>query len=330
MGAGGGPPGVWVFSERPELALELLAVGRHLADQRGAPLAAVNLGSEEEARARAADQLVHGADRALLFEVDEAAAGSPEAAVAALAALVGAEEVGILLLGATAFGTEVAARLAQRLRVGCASDCLSLDAGGGALVVERRCLGRFVTRQRLTSTPAVATVPARRFEPLARSAAAGGDRGVEVRRFEAPPLRVRRLETRPRATSEAPLSEAAALVAVGRGLRRAEDLGVVRELAEAVGGILAASRPLTDDLRWLPVDAKVGLSGQTVRPELYIACGISGQIEHVVGMRESRLVVAINRDPKAPIFEEADLAIVGDLYEVVPALARAIRRQRFR
>ena len=151
---------------------------------------------------------------------------------------------------------------------------------------------------------------------------------MEVRSLEAPPPRVRVVETRPRATSQVALGEADALVAVGRGLRRREDLDVVRDLADAVGGVLVATRPLTDDLKWLPVDVKVGLSGQTVKPELYVACGISGQIEHVVGMRESRLVVAVNTDPNAPIMREADLCVVGDLYEVVPALARAIRRQR--
>lgn len=132
----------------------------------------------------------------------------------------------------------------------------------------------------------------------------------------------------PRQLSEAAVGEAEALVAVGRGVRRPEDLELARDLAECVGGVVVATRPLTDDLEWLPVDVKVGLSGQTVRPELYVACGVSGQIEHVVGMRESRLVVAINTDPAAPMLQEADLCIVGDLYEVLPALAREIRRQR--
>ena len=314
---------VWVWSERHELALELLAVGRRLADQRGGRLAAATLDPW-----RAAEYRAHGADRAVAFEVAGGDADAPEAALAALASLAAAGEVGVLLVGATARGTEVAARLAQRLGVGCATECLALDAGGGALVVERRCLGRFVARQRLAAEPAIATVPPRRFEPPGRAAEPPGGFGIEERPLAAPPVRTRVVATRERATSTVPVGEAGALVAVGRGLRRPEDLGLVRELAEAVGGALVATRPLTDDLQWLPVDVKVGLSGQTVAPELYVACGVSGQIEHVVGMRESRLVVAVNTDADAPMMREADLCLVGDLYEIVPALTRAIRRRR--
>lgn len=316
---------VWVWSERHELALELLAVGRRLADQRGGRLTAVAFDPWRAAECRA-----HGADRAVAFELaaGAGAGAAPDVALAALASVVAAEPVGILLVGATAHGTEVAARLAQRLRVACATECLALDAAAGALVVERRCLGRFIARQRLAGTPAVATVPPRRFEPPGRAAAPPGGFPVELRPLEPPPLRTRVVASRERASSRVPVVEAAAVVAAGRGLRRAEDLGMVRDLADALGGALAATRPLTDDFQWLPVDVKVGLSGQTVAPELYIACGVSGQIEHVVGMRESRLVVAVNADADAPMMREADLCLVGDLYDLVPALTRALRRRR--
>lgn len=324
-GDGRGPV-VGTFSERHELALELLTVGRHLARQGGMDLAAIAFD-----RARGAEYRARGADRSVAFGIEPPGVPTPEVAVTALAALVAEEDVRFLLVGATAYGTEVAARLAQRLGVGCASECLSLDAEGGALVVERRCFGRFVARQSITLTPAIATVASRRFEPPPDDGATGtapAAAAVEVRELEAPPTRVRVVETRPHAISQAALRDADALVAVGRGLRRPEDLDVLRDLADAVGGVLVATRPLTDDLKWLPVDVKVGLSGQTVKPDLYLACGVSGQIEHVVGMRESRLVVAVNTDPEAPMMREADLCVVGDLYEVVPALARAIRRQR--
>ncbi len=114
-------------------------------------------------------------------------------------------------------------------------------------------------------------------------------------------------------------------MAVGRGLGRKEDLSLVEEVAAALGGVVGASRPLTDDLQWLAADVKIGLSGATVRPRLYVACGISGQIEHTVGMRESGVVVAINSDPGAPIMREADYRVVGDLHAILPALARSIR-----
>ena len=120
------------------------------------------------------------------------------------------------------------------------------------------------------------------------------------------------------------LSAARRVVAVGRGLRQREDLSLVEELCRTLGAELGASRPLVEDARWLPVTRQVGLSGHTVKPELYIAVGISGQIQHLVGMRDSRFVVAINIDPKAPIFEAADVGIVGDLYDVVPRLASVL------
>jgi electron transfer flavoprotein alpha subunit len=113
-------------------------------------------------------------------------------------------------------------------------------------------------------------------------------------------------------------------VAVGRGLQRREDLALVEALCRVLDAELAGSRPLIEDLRWLPADRQVGLSGHTVRPELYLAVGISGQIQHLVGMRDAGVVVAINADAKAPIFDAADVGVVGDLYEVVPRLTDAV------
>ena len=119
------------------------------------------------------------------------------------------------------------------------------------------------------------------------------------------------------------ISRAEVIVSAGRGVKAMDDLKQLERLALLLGGTLAGSRPLTGDVDWLPVDRRIGLSGQTVKPNLYIACGISGQIEHIVGMKGTRTVVAINNDPKAPIHGEADYSIIGDLYEVVPALIQA-------
>jgi len=133
------------------------------------------------------------------------------------------------------------------------------------------------------------------------------------------------IETHERAQSTTRIDKAEVVVGIGRGLKRPGDLKMIEELAAALGGVVGASRPLTDDLQWLQTDRKIGLSGVTVKPKLYIACGISGQIEHNVGMRESGIVVAINSDPAAPIMQQADYCITGDLYEVVPALIESIR-----
>ena len=144
-------------------------------------------------------------------------------------------------------------------------------------------------------------------------------------RIEAPEPRTLVLRSMERRTSGVRMEEAAAIVAIGRGLERKEDLSIVEQLARILGGLVAATRPLTDDLQWLPVDLKIGLSGHSVKPDLYLACGISGEIEHVVGMRESGIVVAINKDPNAPIMQEADYRVVGDLYRVIPALTSVLK-----
>ena len=121
------------------------------------------------------------------------------------------------------------------------------------------------------------------------------------------------------------LKDAEVIVSAGRGFKKKEDLAVIEELARVLNGVVGASRPLTSDLGWLPEERQVGLTGTTVKPKLYFAIGISGQIQHLTGMRDSRVVVAINTDKHAPIFQECDYGVVGDLYAVVPALAKELK-----
>jgi electron transfer flavoprotein alpha subunit len=206
--------------------------------------------------------------------------------------------------------------------VGCASECTALTCSNGELIVERACLGRFIARQVIETRPAIATVQLRRFTPLAPD----GTRIGEVRRLtiEVPASRTPTRETRRRERSSVAIDKVEVVVTIGRGLKSRDDLGMIEELARTLGGAVGASRPLTDDLEWLPSDVKIGLSGVTVKPQLYIACGVSGQIEHNVGMRESVVVVAINNDPAALIMQQADYCVVGDLHEIVPALIEAI------
>ena len=138
--------------------------------------------------------------------------------------------------------------------------------------------------------------------------------------------RVQLVSVSERARSQVDITKADVIIAAGRGIKRIEDLEMMEKLANLLEGVVAGSRPLTGDVDWLPVDRRIGLSGQTVKPNLYIACGISGQIEHIVGIKDSRTVVAINNDPEAPIHMESDYSITGDLYEIVPALIAACER----
>jgi electron transfer flavoprotein alpha subunit len=122
------------------------------------------------------------------------------------------------------------------------------------------------------------------------------------------------------------ITEAEAIVSFGRGLKKKEDIPIIEELAKTINGVVGCSRPVAEDLKWLPIDQYVGLSGQKVAPKLYVACGISGQIQHITGIQNARVVVCVNTDSKAPIFEYADYGIVGDLYKVVPALTEAFKQ----
>ncbi|HEX9639578.1 MAG TPA: electron transfer flavoprotein subunit alpha/FixB family protein [Acidobacteriota bacterium] len=309
--------GVCVFSERLDVGYELLSIGRRLADRT----ALVSIVCGPEADEAAKQHVARGADRVL---IGAAPAGSDptERYLAALRQAVQQVQPSAVLIGATRCGNELAARLAQRLGVACATECTGLELREGVLAIERLRYGRFVSRQRFTTRPAVATIQARRFEiPEPQPDRAGA---IELLAIEPHRSRVRVIRTESREPSRFRLDQAEVIVAVGRGLRKKEDLTMIDRLAAALGGVVAASRPLTDDLQWLPGDLKVGLSGATVRPRLYIACGISGQIEHNVGMRESGVVVAINTDPQAPILQQADYCITGDLYQLVPALTQAV------
>lgn len=308
---------VLVFSEDPEILAQLLTAARQAAGT--GPVVALVVGGDP--RAVADDLAARGADRILAVRTAADAQADAEALCAALHEAVRVAGPATILAGSTRAGAEVAARLAQSLGAPCASDCMHLEPDGGALIVERRVYGgRFVARQAIEGTPRIVTVPPKRFAP----AAPGGTRGtVEELAVALPDPRVRRIRSADRARGDVDITKAEVIVAAGRGVRRREDLALIESLARVLGGVTAASRPLTGDVDWLPVDRRVGLSGQTVRPNLYIACGISGQIEHIVGMKAARTVVAINSDAKAPIHAEADYSIVGDLYEVVPALVAA-------
>lgn len=286
---------VLVASERPEAAAELLAVARSLSD-----VPVVALAPE------AGDLVARGADLVLIGPLE------------GLAQAVAQERPDLVLVGATVLGNEAAARLAQRLGVGCASHCTSLTPE-----VERRVYGgRFLSREVLLGHPRVATVLLRRVEPLP----ADPSRTGEVRDLGLEPRAALAVHPRPRSAVD--VGKASVVVTAGRGVRRREDLALLERLASALGGELAGTRPVTDELGWLPPDRRIGLSGRTVRPRLYVACGVSGQVEHVVGMRDAGTVVAINSDPRAPIHAQADYSVVADLYEAVPRLLALLEGRR--
>jgi electron transfer flavoprotein alpha subunit len=315
---------ILAFSERPDVAKEMLAAARQLADRSA--LRVVSLVVGEDGAARATEEIAFGADKVVV-----ASGQSPDTAtiLEVLDHVVQRLGPSLVLIGSTRVGGEVSARLGQRLRVASASECLTLELDeAGNLVVERFVYGgRFVAKRVLRSAPRIAAVQVGRYEPLPPAAERSGE--IEEVSPDPPVPAVSVIERKEPERSQSDIGKAEVIISAGRGLKSKEDLTLLQSLARALGGELAGSRPLVE-MQWIARDRQVGLSGRTVRPRLYVACGVSGQIEHIAGMRPSRTVVAINTSPDAPIHNEADYSIVDDLYEVIPVLVAVLEEGRSR
>lgn len=316
---------VWVFSERRDVALELLAKARELASGLGGVVCALALGTEPEGDSEAF--LHHGADRVLSVKSPSLRDSLPEPFSEAIARLASERRPGVLLVGSTKKGKDIAARAAARLQTGVMADCVELriDSENRQLVVDRPSYGGILTSTEVCTTrPQVATVPPRVFEAATEQQ---GSPGEVVRvEMELTPPKTRVVGVAPKEAKGVKLEEAEVVVAGGRGVAKKEDFRILQELAHALGGEVGCSSPIAEDLKWLPLERLIGLSGCKVKPKLYVACGISGQAQHVTGMRGSRVVVAVDSNPEAPIFQQSDYFVVGDLYEVIPALTEAFKR----
>lgn len=232
-------------------------------------------------------------------------------------------EPGVCLMGATSFGRSVAPRLAAALGTGLTADCtgLELDEDGRLVQIRPAFSENILAHIKTDTLPQMATVRYKEFPEAARDESRKG----EVVRVELPDPADRLAEVVSELKSqEADISDAEVIVAAGRGVKEAKDLGMIRELAELLGGQVGASRAIVDD-GLIGRECQVGYSGSRVKPKLYIACGISGAPQHLAGMRESGYIAAINSDPSAPIFNIADIGICEDLYRAVPELIRKIR-----
>lgn len=314
--------GVWVFSEKHDLALEVLGKAREIADKRQTELAVVVVGNggQEEAN----ELIRYGADKVYLVDAPELARFQAEAYLSVLYNLASNYKPEIILIGSTKNGKPLAARLATKLDAGCVPDCtrLSIDEHG-RLVGERITYGGNASAKvTFRSKPQIATVPSRTFDKPEPKERTGQLVKLDVK-VDLP--RTETVETKPLETSSVRIEEAPIIVSCGRGLEKKEDKVLLDELAAILCGQVGCSRPLAEDRKWF--SEWVGLSGHKVKPKLYIACGISGVIQHVAGIRDAKVIVAINKDEQAPIFEIADYAVVGNLYEILPALKEAIKKQ---
>ena len=250
-------------------------------------------------------------------------ANNVEAHAAAIRAAVAGSSADLVLISNTPSGWDVAPRVAAALDAAFVSDCFRIDAQGEQLAFHRRVFnGKLDATLVAGAGPVVATVQPGATAPFA-GASAGRVQKLEVP-LAADKLRARYVGTKQAESRGVDLSKADVIVSGGRGVGAPEKFQeIVKPLADALGGAMGASRPVVD-AGWLPHAYQVGSSGQVVQPKLYIACGISGAIQHLVGMKTSNYIIAINKDPDAPIFEVANLGVVADLFEIVPALTKAV------
>jgi len=304
-------------------SLEVVSEARRLAAALGASVETVLIGPGGEALA--GELIAQGADRVRLFDDPALAAYATESYARALAQAIADTKPSVVLVPFTAMGKDVAPRVAARVGAGLASDCVALEVKDGRLQARRPMYaGKAYATVEWTGEPQMATLRPNVFPLGARDAA----RPVElVRASVDASARARVTATTATAQGRLPLSEAQIIVSGGRGLKGPENFHLVESLAEALGAAVGASRAVVD-AGWVDHQLQVGQTGRTVSPSLYVACGISGAIQHLAGMSTARCIVAINKDPDAPIFKVADYGVLGDLFEILPRLTEAAKAHR--
>lgn len=312
-----GMPGeVWVFAEKSGLAVELLGQARRLGER----VAAVVVG----ARSAAEDALRWGAGR--VFWLGEIPQGALlEDISPALIRLVKEHRPRLVLIGASKRGRVIAGRLAARLDTSVVTDVLAFSQEGESLAARHLIFGGGAVRvEKPLSPTVVATTGAGVFEPAEPGTSEGEIIPVTWEGNGRAKLRERRV----RAATAVNLQAAKKVVCPGRGVAKKEDLGLIEEVARLLGAEIGCTRPLAEGLDWLPRERYIGVSGAQIKPQLYLGVGVSGQVQHMIGMNGARVVAAINKDKNAPIFQNADYGVVGDLYQVLPAVIAALKARR--
>jgi electron transfer flavoprotein alpha subunit len=320
--------GILVFIEHKagalnKVSLEAIAAAQKLGSELGQKVSAVVLGSAAQALA----QEIAAYDLAKVIYADHAelADYTPDAYAAGMEQIVRAANPQYVIMSHTYLVRDFAPKLAARFGKGMVSDCIGAKVDGGKSTFTRR----------IFQGKMDADVVSDGEPPVFATFQSGAYRGEQAAKGNGAPVETVAVQVGAvRMTPEAPfqevkaavdLSKAEVIVAIGRGIKSKENIALAEKLAEVLGADLAASRPICD-AEWLPIDRQIGSSGQTVAPKLYVALGISGAIQHLVGMKNSGTIVAINKDPEAPIFDIADYGIVGDLFEAVPVLTEEIKK----
>lgn len=306
--------GIWVYSEDLTIAKQLLSLAGELAGKTGKTVSAVTIGDE------AAELVQCGAST--VYHI-KGANPWPESYAKTVADLVAKQQPELFLIGGTLRGKDLAAKVAASVQAGLVTDAFAVNSTAEGFETERLMYGGLAICSELVSEGTLVTVPPRVFDP----AAADASRSGQITDIEA--IADDRQSVGgvcPIVREGADISTADKVVGVGRGLGKQEDMKIIENLAAALGAEIGCSRSVAEDYHWLPVERYIGLSGQKIKPSIYLAIGISGQVQHIAGVRDSKLIVAIDTNENAPIFAAADYGIVGDLYEVVPLLTAALKK----
>ncbi len=301
--------------------LEALTIGRKIADKAGSKLSALvvghNIGALKD------DVSSYGADNILLADYEALTGYSPEGYREAITTAVEKTGAKLVILAATAMGRDLAPTVAGRMEAAFFPDCIGVEYNEGRLTVNRPVYaGRCILTLSAIAWPVVISVRPKAFAAVTRDGVTAEVANLDVNLDGK--IRARLVETKVEAAGKLDVAEADVIVAGGRGLKEEGNFKLIEELADVLGGAVGASRAVVDN-GWRPHSEQVGQTGKVVSPTLYFAIGISGAIQHLAGMRTSKVIVAVNKDAEAPVFKTADYGIVGDAMVVLPALTNAIK-----
>lgn len=305
--------GIYIFSENSVVATELITAGLELKATMSQPVVVLTTNADDSNGYFAA-----GADKVVVLKGTNA---WPESYATAISDAVSCQQASVLLVGATPRGKDIAAKVAAKIKAGLVTEAQTVAYADDQIQTTRMMYGGLALCTEAVSLPALVTIPPRTFEPPAATDNQGELVSIEAATDESITIS----DVCPIEREGVDITEADRLICIGRGLAKQEDISIAQALADKMGAELACSRSIAEDYHWLPVERYIGISGQKVKPELYFSLGVSGQVQHVAGIRDSKIIVAIDSNEKAPIFEAADYGIVGDLYEVVPMLVEALK-----
>lgn len=306
---------IWIYSEDNEISKQLVTLGKE-AKQSLQKKIVVLTADENFAK----DIASCGTDVVYVLKGSNVNIERPESMAKGVAKLVNEETPAAFFVGGTMRGKEFAAKVAALADSGMVTDANSIKFDNG-IVTERMMYGGLSVITETLADKTVVTVPAKSYEA---AVAADGSAEIISKEIEIE-QNIQLVETSKVVREGADLSTAIRVICVGRGLSKKEDLAIAEELADVVGGEIGCTRGIAEDYHWLPEELYIGLSGAKIKPDLYVSMGVSGQVQHIAGIRDSKIIVAVDTNENAPIFEAADYGVVGDLHEVIPALTEAIK-----